>query len=146
MPASAVLVLTVVGFVWYALKFAFNSPVKFPKLGAVIGPSSANIACIAFGMGVLASATDCSDRLDDGLFALVLVGLLGLVADLAQPSDHVQPGAVACCVACMFLLGAAMPDTTTCSVICINGAVCLVILIATRAAMLAPTPGTDKAE
>jgi hypothetical protein len=143
MPASAVLVLTVVGCVWYALKFAFNSPVKFPKLGAVIGPSAGNIACTSFGMGVLATATDCSDRLDNGLFALVIIGLLGLLTDLSLGSHHVQPGSIGCCVACMYILGAA-GDNSSCSVICINGAVCLVILLATRAAMLMPRQGTDK--
>ena len=145
MPASPVLVLTVVGFVWYALKFAFNSPIKFPKLGVVIGPSSANIACTSFGMGVLVSATDCSDRITDSLFALVIVSLIGLVTDLVLSVDshQLQPGAVACCVACMYLLGATQWETTTCSVVCINGAVCLVILMATRAAMLSPTPNKD---
>jgi hypothetical protein len=94
-------------------------------------------------MGVLASA-DCSDRVNDGLFALVVVGLLGLVTDLAFPGK--QAGAVACCVACMYLLGASMQNATTCSVVCVNGAVCLVILIATRAAMLMPRQGKGKEE
>jgi hypothetical protein len=141
------LIFSVVGFTWYALKFAFNAPVKFPSVGAVLSKSSINIACLAVGLGTLVSANACSARVRECLSALVAVAMMSLLVDLFRITDEhvhvVRPGTVACAVATMYTLGASLEDRSVCASAAAIESIVLLGLMASRAAILLPKGETN---